>query len=345
LCAYKGDKMDYTDRLKYELENKGYREEYINLCTQYSRRLEENNLPVIFNKEHLALLLGVNPSNLAKLFTITETYYKNARIPKRKPGKYRDIVVPFTGLKEVQRWILNEILYKVTVSEYAKGFKPSSSIVDNAKPHVGKKCVINIDMKDFFPTIKFEKVFSIFSYYGYTNEISYILTKLCVYNNELPQGAPTSPFISNILCKKLDKRFHELCKSLNADYTRYADDITISGESYLVEYIEAFKNIIESEGFLFHDNKLKVRYLNQRQMVTGIIVNKKLSVPRETKKYLRQQIYYCKKFGVFDHMKKEGIERSNYKDYLYGLAYFIQMVEEKAGKSFVEDLNKIYWDY
>ncbi|OUC03852.1 hypothetical protein BK784_01365 [Bacillus thuringiensis serovar medellin] len=335
----------YTHRLKYEMNLHNYDENYIKLCCDYSKRLETNNLPVIFDKVHFSLLLGIEENYLAKLFMITEHFYKLARIPKRKPGIYREILVPFKNLKEIQRWILHNILYSIDVSSATTGFKPDSSILENAKPHVNKPCIIKLDIKDFFPSIKFDQVYRIFAYHGYTNEVSYLLTKLCTYEGYLPQGSPTSPYISNIICLKLDKRFKELCKTLNADFTRYADDITISGGSFIVKYIDTFKSIIESEGFVVNEDKLKVRYSNERQIVTGIIVNTKLSIPRETKKSLRQQIYYCGKYGVYNHMLRTNLDRANYKDYLYGLAYFIKMVEKDVGQKFIDDLNTIYWGY
>ena len=102
-------------------------------------------------------------------------------------------------LKYIQRWILDNILSKIKVSEFATGFCANCSIVDNAKYHINKECVINIDIKDFFPSISFERIFRVFAYYGYTKEVSFFLAKLCTYEDELPQGSPASPMLSNIV--------------------------------------------------------------------------------------------------------------------------------------------------
>ncbi|ODP27610.1 RNA-directed DNA polymerase [Paenibacillus nuruki] len=276
---------------------------------------------------------------------VTEMFYKEISIPKKRLGEYRDISIPAQGLKYIQRWILDNILYNIPVSEVCTGFVKEKSIIDNAKKHINKDCVINMDIKDFFPSITYNDVFFIFKYYGYTNEVSFLLSKLCSYKGSLPQGAPTSPYISNIISYKLDVRFMLLAKKLKADYSRYADDITISGNKYLVKYLKVFKNILIEEGFKVNERKTRIQYSNKRQEVTGIIVNNKLSVPKETKQYLRQQIYYCKRFGVNSHLARIGIQKSNYKEHLYGMAFFIKMIQQEEGENMLNNLNDIDWDY
>ena len=112
-----------------------------------------------------------------------------------------------------------------------------------------QECLITIDIKDFFPSIRFKTVYRIFSYFGYTNDMAYVFAKLCTKEELLPQGSPTSPYISNIVCLKLDKRLLKLTQSLNADYTRYADDMTISGYKNIDKYIDLIEKIINDEGF------------------------------------------------------------------------------------------------
>ncbi|MGQ8874553.1 retron St85 family RNA-directed DNA polymerase [Paenibacillus sp. TSA_86.1] len=336
---------DYIDRLKRVLFEKKYDDYYVKLCVDYSSRLLENSLPVIFDKEHLAQLLGLDMKYFFHLFMKADFFYKNVQIPKKKIGQYRNISVPTEGLKYVQRWILDNVLYNVGVSEATTGFVKGKSIVHNARNHVGKECVINMDLKDFFPNIKFDSIFRIFKYYGYTNEVSFVLSKLCSFNNFLPQGAPTSPFISNIVSYKLDDRFMKLSKSIGADYSRYADDLTISGPKYIINYLSIFKRIIHEENFYINDSKTRVQYSNKRQEVTGLVVNENITVPMETKKYLRQQIYYCKKYGVNSHMRRIDLQKSNFKEHLYGMAFFVKMVEPERGEQFLNQLNEIAWDY
>lgn len=331
-------------QLRNELEKKGYTEDYIGLCEEYGDRLKENGLPIIFDRLHLSLLIGLDLDYLAGLAFFTDDLYKEIRIPK-KAGGFRKISIPSVGLKYVQRWILDNVLYKMNCSQYAFGFVPEYSIVHHARKHLNKDVVITMDFKDFFPSIKFETVFKIFNYYGYTNELSFMFAKLCTHFEKLPQGAPTSPYISNIVCLKLDKRLGKLCEKLDASYSRYADDLTFSGSKGLRDCLDIFRSIISDEGFEINEEKTRIRQRYEQQKVTGLIVNEKLSVPSETKRFLKQQIYFCKKFGVINHMDRCEIERSNYKEYLYGLAFFIKMVEEDVGNMFIEELHSIDWFY
>ena len=336
---------NYLTDLEVALKENGFSENYINLCIQYCNRLIQNQLPVIFDLDHLCKLLGVSKKYLVKIIFATERFYKTAKIPKKKSGEFREVVIPTNGLMYIQRWILDNVLYNLHISDFSTGFRKEYSIVDNANPHVNKDCILNLDIKDFFPSITFERVFLIFYYHGYTKELSYYLAKLCTLNERLPQGAPSSPYISNIICLKLDKRLSVLASNLGADYSRYADDITISGPKYIKDNINFFESIIIDEGFACNHEKKRTVFRHERQMVTGLVVNDKVKVPKKTKNYLRQQIYYCKRFGVYNNLKWQNCDKSNYKSHLYGLAYYIFMVEEQRGKKFLDELDTIIWEY
>lgn len=335
---------DYVERLISTMKNEGMDEDYINLCAEYSRRLTENNLPVIFDIDHFESLIGFKKSYIYSIIKSKDKFYNISFIPKRKNG-IRELSIPETNLKYIQRWILDNILYNIKVNENCKGFRQKIGIVHNARPHVNQKCIIKLDIKNFFNLIDYKRVFRIFYYYGYTKNISYILAELCTYKNSIPQGAPTSPYLSNIVCLKLDKRFNILCNKIGANYTRYADDITISGDESIVKYCKTFMKIIYTEGFTVNKEKIKVIVGNKKKTVTGIVVNEKLSVDRKIKRDLRQHIYYCKKFGVRDHLKRIECNKSFYKEYLYGIAYFIKSVELEVGKNFLKELDNINWEY
>lgn len=336
--------MDYLTRLEKKLNELNYDDDYKSICIIYARKLIGNKVPVIFDKEHLSLLMGINITTLNYYIINTDEFYNEVRIPK-KNGMYRNISMPSYNLKKIQRWILDNILYNVEVHKSATGFIREKSIVDNAKYHVKKDVVVNIDIKDFFPSIDFNKVFYMFYNLGYTKELCYALSKLVTYTGVLPQGAPSSPYIANIIMKNIDLRLDSFSKKINSDYTRYADDITISGSRNVVSQIPFVIRIIENEGFKINADKLKIQYRRSRQEVTGIVVNDKLSIKKEFKQNLRQHIYYCKRFGVYEHLKYIGEEgRFFYKEYLYGHAYFIKMVEPKCGEMFIRELDSINWN-
>lgn len=339
------DKDLYLKKMKTAIAEAGYDSVYQDACISYAERLYNNNLPVIFDAVHFSRLLGVELDYLHKILFANECFYAQKSIPKRSGG-YRLLEIPALELKSIQRWILDNILKNISVSKFAMGFRDHKSIVDNAKVHLNKQCVINMDIKDFFPSISFEQVFRIFYYFGYTKEVSFFLARICTFKGHLPQGAPTSPYLSNIIALKLDARLSALAKTYQADYTRYADDLTFSGGTKMYKLVGIVHGIVHDEGFRINANKTRIQYKGERQEVTGIIVNgDRVKVNRNYKRELEQQIYYCKKYGVDDHLKKIGCVKTFYKEHLYGKAYFIKMVEPEAGKKFLASLDEIKWDY
>ncbi len=340
------DKERYLGKLREALLVAGKTERYISACLSYATRLLDEGLPVIFDVKHLTLLLGIDPFAFGELFYSVDAYgYHKMEIPK-KSGGTRNLSVPSVDLKYIQRWILDNILSKMHISEYANGFVEGKSIVTNAAGHIGAECVINLDIKDFFPSISYEQVFYIFKYYGYTKQLSYVLAKLCTHDGFLPQGSPASPYITNILCLKMDKRLGGLAKKYGAVYTRYADDITFSGAKGIVHLFPVAQKIIQEEGFIINDQKTRTAFKHQRQEVTGLIINAgTLKIPKGYKRKLRQEIYYCKKYGVCGHQEKTGEEYAFYREHLYGKVYFVHMVEPELGEKLLAELDDIKWEY
>ena len=340
------EKDQYIEKLQQKMKEGKYPDKYIQKCVTYAQKLLDNNVPVIYNLEHLSLLIGIDKKLLASIvFANKEQLYKTIKIPKKTTG-YRELSVPISTLKYIQKWILKNILNLVSVSEHVTGFERNMSIVENAKRHLNKQCVINIDLKDFFPSVKEKMVYSIFYGLGYTKELSYIYTTLCTYKKSVPQGAPTSPKLANLCCKHLDKRIGALCQSYNADYSRYADDITISGGKYIESILKPIKLIVEDEKFQLNDKKTRISYKGQRQEVTGLNLNAgKVTIPKSYKKELQKEIYYCKKYGVSNHLSHIKCNKAFYKEHLYGKACFIYMVEPLKAKKLLEELDAINWTY
>lgn len=215
--------------------------------------------------------------------------YSIYRIPK-KNKKTRVITAPSDELKEFQSK-LKDKLEELPVHNSAHGFIKGRSITTNARPHIKKKFVLSIDLKDFFPSIKRSMVRDLFAFHNIDLKyVDYVL-----FDNGLAQGSPCSPVISNIYCYKLDLEIAKYAKQRGLSYTRYADDITLSGENYKSGMIKDIKKIIRKYNLKVHPNKIKLMWQNQRQIVTGIIVNEKLNIPLETRKKLR----------VLDHKSDE----------------------------------------
>lgn len=340
----KSGQQAYLEQLQIALKETHYGKEYFNACLNYAKRLLDNRLPVIFDPVHLSRLLGLNEQLFPFVFSDQSAFYRTLSIPKKSGGE-RELAIPSARLKQIQRWILDTILNYIPVSPHATGFSPGCSIVKNATAHLGNECIISIDIKDFFPSIHMEDVFRIFYYYGYTKELSFAFARLCCFCNSLPQGSPASPAISNIRCLKLDKRISALCQKQGAVYTRYADDITISGSKCVRDIMPTVYSIIEQEGFIRNERKDHTAFPHQRQSVTGLTVNSgQVRVPKKYKRQLKQEIYYCQKYGPWNHQKYIGDSHAFFREHLYGKALFVLMVEPDLGRTLLDELDKINWD-
>lgn len=216
--------------------------------------------------------------------------YREFTVPKRAGGK-RQITAPTPELKLLQRRILRRVLAKLHAHSAVTGFESRESFVTNAARHCGKQIVIHFDIKDFFPSIDSQRVYGYFRYVGWNRAASRLLAKLVTWQNSLPQGAPTSPRLSNLVNYRLDARIAGLARRYHATYSRYADDITVSldDESFdLRPLIGSVFSILRHEGYEPHrGRKLSVRRQHHQQRVTGLVVNKRVNLPRKTRRWLR----------------------------------------------------------
>lgn len=330
-------RYNYTKRLMEAMESKQYSDVYIEACCKYAENLLDRNLPVIFEVSHLDEILQLSG-------IVIEASYHAFEINK-KNGDKRVIIAPSKNLKYRQQWILKNILEKMLIDDSAHGFKKNKSIVTNAQQHINKKYIINIDIKDFFPSIRQEKVYEVFKSVGYTKEVSQKLANICCFDGVLPQGASTSPYLSNIVLKELDIAIKKITLDKEITYTRYADDLTFSANMDITYLTDMIYLEIEKQGFIPNKAKTHIMQINRPKIVTGLIVDEKVKVPKKYKRKLRQEIYYCKKFGVANHLFNiESKKIANYKEYLYGKAYFIRMVERKLGEEFLKELDSIRWE-
>lgn len=215
--------------------------------------------------------------------------YRCYEIPKRSGGT-RLIATPHPVLKTLQRYIKELLHSHGSLHENCHGFRRGRSIKTNALPHVGQEMVINIDIKDFFPSVTEKLVRQMFEALEFEN-INF-LTALTTRLNGLPQGAPTSPIIANIVCFDLDNKLSDLIGAETGVYTRYADDITISGKSGIQRILPAVREILHEHGFGLNTSKTRIQRRGERQEVTGLTVNEKVSIPRHIRKKLRAANHY-----------------------------------------------------
>ena len=301
---------------------------YIERCLSYAEPLFEQGLPVIYNVDHFSKLVGVKPEYLYLMANGQKHFYRNFRVPKGN-GKMRKISAPLPLLKGVQSFILSEILCKLSCHPCAKAYIKKHSLKDNAKFHRNQPKLLKVDIRDYFPSLRVERVYTFFVELGYSKTLSGLFASLCTLSGGLPQGAPTSPYLSNLLTTELDRQLFEYCRDNGSlRYTRYADDISISGNFEACDVISKVYKMIEQNGLLPNKKKTHVISSNMQQNVTGIVVNKKLQVPKNYRKRIRSDIYYIRKYGIDEHIARISADsdKERYLQQLLGrISYCLQI--------------------
>ena len=314
--------------IREECKKQHKTQEFTNKFIEYSKNLFDQGLPIISTPEHFSLLVGIDHGYICNMAYATSQFYRHFTILK-KNGKTRDIYEPLPDLKYVQTWILENILEKCPVSPYAKAYVKGRTLKHNAKFHKAQKTVVTMDIKDFFPSITTEDVTKIFEKLGYFPNVSCFLAHLCCLNFSLPQGAPTSPYLSNLRFSSIDAQISEYTTAEKIRYTRYADDLTFSGDFNEHHLIQTISDIIHDNGFCINPSKTRVARQNARQEVTGIVVNEKMQISKLKRKEIRQQMYYIQKFGLESHLEHIHETRSNYVNHLIGQVNFALFVNPK----------------
>jgi RNA-directed DNA polymerase len=291
--------------------------------------------------------------------------YKSLYIAK-KAGGSRLILIPATPLKIVQRK-LNQVLqcvYKPKPSVH--GFVPGKSIVTNAKAHSKKRYVLNIDLKNFFPSINFGRVRGMFIAvpYDINPAVATILAQICCHDNQLPQGAPTSPVIANMICAKMDSQLQRLAKECRCTYTRYADDLTFSTTLHnfpetlaiiedggKVVLSQALQSIINGNGFTINERKVWIQIKGLHQEVTGLTVNKFPNVDRKYVRQIRAMLHAWEKYGIESAEKEHRLRYASkrrssaknlpdLKQIVHGKIEFLGMVRGKDDALYQKYLEK-----
>lgn len=310
--------------------------------------------PEIYNKKGYIFFDENHMTKVIKLFIdidvndIDKEYYVY-NIPKRRGG-YREISSPKIKLKRFQKFINENILACGNVSDYCHAFVKDRSIITNALNHCNKELVICMDIKNFFPSIKIKEIINVFFDMGYSEEISNLLGKWCSYNGRLAVGSPSSPALSNLVFSKYDEIISDIAEKYKFNYSRYADDMAFSTnkkESNYKQLIEDIEKCINNFGFIINKKKTKIYPRVGKQEVTGLIVNNTVKVKSKIKKEVLSSIYYCRRFGLENHLTKYKNGYFNCKENIYinqekqkqfiihlkGQINFIKMVDPIDGKN------------
>jgi len=347
-----GEGLFWNDELDFDKWDHPHAEE----------RAADNVLPPIDSPQKLGEAMGLSIPELRWLAYHREVaekiHYRRFTIPKRD-GSERAIWAPMKRLKAAQRWILRNVLERLPVHGESHGFLAGRSIASNAAAHAGSKIILKVDLKDFFPTITLRRAKGIFRRAGYRDPIATLMALLCTEAPReiverdgktyyvamgprcLPQGAPTSPALTNTICLRLDRRLSGLAKKLGWRYTRYADDLTFSlpeghaGKPQLGLLIGSIGRIAADEGFQVHPKKTRVSRSGSRQQVTGLVVNGAGAprAPRKLKRQIRAAIHNV------THGKplKEGETLSR----IAGYAAYIYMTEPVLGAKLLKQLRAL----
>lgn len=334
--------------------------------------LARNALPVLSGHEDLEELLGLADekalSALLRPGTKRGSAYVEFEVPKATGGTRR-IAAPRKPLRTAQRTILEKILAKVPVHDAAHGFVSGRSTVTNARAHLEASVVVKMDLVDFFPSIHYRRVVGLFESLGYPTEVAEPLAGLCTYRPTLddgsmvwpglvPQGAPTSPAVTNLICRRLDARLRALASKMGATYTRYADDLTFSfaeeperraesleakdgaheptKRSSLGRFFWWVDQICQQEGFTENTKKRRVLRRSSRQLVTGIVVNEHLAIPRRERRRFRAILANVKKNG----MEAEARGNSDFEAYLHGYVAYVHMVDPALAARYATQLRE-----
>ncbi len=326
-----------------------------------AERLQSLGLPVFSNGAELAEGMGITLNELRFLTYSNQVsrvcHYQHFAMQK-KSGGTRLISAPMPRLKRLQYWVLDTILQPLELTDQAHGFVKGRSIVSNAQPHLAQKVVINLDLKDFFPTVTYPRIKGTFAQLGYNHEVATLLALLCseadtqtvemdgqrYYLNQttrrLPQGAPTSPALSNVICRTLDKRLQGLATKHGFAYTRYADDLTFSGTQAdaITALLYWTKATVTEEGFHLHPDKTRIMKQGSKQEVTGIVVNQHLSLDNKVLKQFRAVLFQIDKDGYAGKSWGNGYNLlASIKSY----AHYVRMVNPEKGSQFLQQIAAI----
>jgi retron-type reverse transcriptase len=331
-------------------------------ATTDDTRLARYDLPLIRTEGELAAWLGI-PLTRMRWYTHDRPaekiwHYVRYAVPKRSGQGERVILAPKRELKALQRKVLDGLVARVPVAASTHGFVQGRSIVTNARAHAGKGVVLKLDLKDFFPSVTFPRVRGLFVALGYSYAVASALALLCTEYDRQPfdrdgerfyisvgprhlvQGAPTSPALANLVAWRLDRRLGGLAARRGFTYTRYADDLTFSGEdAEAANRLRATaQRIIADEQFTANTAKTRLTRRAGRQMVTGLVVNDRPATPRELRRRLRAVLHNAARDGLAAQ-NRDG--HANYAAYLQGMIAYVSSANPSHGEQLRHELRRI----
>ena len=254
----------------------------------------------------LARDLGLPLRTLYAVSNRIPAHYHWAEVPKRDGGA-RVLRVPDPVLKDIQRRIARVLLSGMPVSPHATAYRYGAGVVENARRHVGRPELLKLDILHFFDSIRYIQVKeAAFPAEIYAEPLRILLSMLCYDRDVLPQGAPTSPWIANLVLRPFDEKLGAWCRARGVVYTRYCDDLAFSGTA-LDGVEERAEEGLRALGFRLNGAKRALCRDGQQKRVTGLVVNERVAVPACRRRRLRQELYFCRSRGVEEHLRAAGL--------------------------------------
>ena len=295
-------------------------------------------LPPLRSVGDLADAMHLSRGLLTKLLMYGDAFYREVHVAKRGGG-YRILACPSLPLRAVQRWVLRNILDRLAVADCATGFVRSKGIARNVEQHLGNRYLLCMDIADFFGSVPYAHVQQVFRSIGYARGVAGALAQLCTRRGALPQGAPTSPALSNLVSIRMDRRLTGLCGRHNVTYTRYADDFAFSARSpgRLARVAPTIRAIVADEGFELNEGKTRFAGPRRQRRVTGLILRDDgYGISREQKRLLRAMVH---RFHVSDDMEPE--ERAELGGKIEGWLAFLKDVDPEREKQLLKYREKL----
>lgn len=304
----------------------------------YVEHSVSQDIPAIFELGHFSDIVGVEENTLHKMVNNTASFYREFKIKKRRGG-HRTINVPSPTLLYIQRWILSEILSKLEIHDSSHGFVLGRSVVTNASVHRNSNCFLKMDIENYFPSIRFNRVMKIFLRLGYPLGVSYFLTSFCCLNKRLPQGAATSPSLSNLVANGMDKSLHVYAQKYQLHYSRYADDLVFSGHSLNKQNISQVTYLVEQHRFKINTTKTQLIPSGRKAIITGVsISNGSLHLPRKSVRDIKSCAYRLIKFGFVEYSKNENhFDPLVYERLLGRISFWLQIDPENSTANRLQD--------
>lgn len=288
--------------------------------------LIEKKLPPLVSMRAMGVILGVNPKLITAMARFPKRHYRGFMIPKRSGGE-RLIFAPRVFLKTIQWYILRSILETQPLPPYVHGFVTGKGIVSNGMTHKAAPYLLNVDIKDFFDSVKENTVRQLFADLGFGEHVAKTLAGLCTYQGSLPQGAPTSPYLANLAFGPVDHNIVRLAAEYNLTYSRYADDLTFSGVERIPRgFLLRLEFILRGYEFRLNTKKTRFSGPGQARYVTGLVVNEKVHPDRKLRRKLR---------AMFHRAETDPTQVRQTPQQLLGWASFVHGYDADLGRTYL----------